>query len=282
MQEKASSSSSSLDRSSSKEWDISKAVKVLYPSRQTAYNNQSDMNGTIHTAESRFNPLLLEFGEIELQDWAVTASSSCIQGNMDRSKSSKGKNTKTLFSSRDVNYDSETSSAAATIVNAASSSSMKNIQGRLRLCSKSIIFEPQDTSRAIIRCPLEKLVSLPIPTSSQVNTHHHSLEDTQTNTGDSDAAPTCILISFNKYYLMKADHVVSPFISMDIPTEFRFLFLYSKPTTFLHLIQVRLVCVFLLLLLSCSSRYRYRFTFGKSFFHMYRLYIYSLSTRLDL
>ena len=120
---------------------------------------------------------------------------------------------------------------------------MKNIHGRLRLCSKSIIFEPQDTSRPIIKCPLDKLVSLPIPCSSptQLNNNENNtqVDSTTTNQSNTDTANmTTILVSINKHYLMKADHVVSPFISIDTPTEFRFLFLYSKPNTFLQLLQV--------------------------------------------
>lgn len=34
---------------------------------------------------------------------------------------------------------------------------MKRIQGRLHLCTKSIVFEPTDTSRGVIRFPFDKM-----------------------------------------------------------------------------------------------------------------------------
>ena len=38
---------------------------------------------------------------------------------------------------------------------------MTRIQGRLHLCTKSIVFEPTDTSRGVIRFPFDKMTITP-------------------------------------------------------------------------------------------------------------------------
>ena len=215
------------------QWDMAEAVKVLYPSRYAAYTPEP-----YGSPECRFSPLLLEFGEIELQDWAVAASSSMLKLDAVSKtyiKSQHGKKLANVNSNGLFNYTTDHSTitintSTSTTSTSSPSSDMKNIHGRLRLCSKSIVFEPHDSSRAIIKCPLDKLISMPILgiAPSEFTTQ----DDVYT-----------ILFSAHKHYVMKADYAVTPFTSIETPTEFRLLFLHSKPNTFLQWIQVGL-CLF--------------------------------------
>ena len=45
----------------------------------------------------------------------------------------------------------------AALATAEGTNAMKRIEGRLYLCTKSIVFEPNDMSRGIIRYPFEKM-----------------------------------------------------------------------------------------------------------------------------
>ena len=83
--------------------------------------------------KSGFSELLLEHGEKDLhQDWAVCASSTpaSATGN------------------------------SGICGGISCSSQMKQIEGRLRICSQSIVFEPHQISRGIIRAPFKTMTYL--------------------------------------------------------------------------------------------------------------------------
>ena len=61
---------------------IKDALQVLHPKRYSSFSDKFSTNDGIHKrSQKRFNPLLMEHGEVELQDWAVIASSSRVRNS---------------------------------------------------------------------------------------------------------------------------------------------------------------------------------------------------------
>ena len=138
--------------------------------------------------KERFSNLLLEYGERQLQDWAVVASSSLG-----------------TLSSTD---------------HGPPSTCMGRIDGRLKLCSNSIVFEPNDWSRGIIRLPFQKVTSLP---TLQV-----------------DQADQTVVIKCSRHLVMKVHNVIAPYDNYELATVFKFTFLHSTPQRFLELTHLLL------------------------------------------
>ena len=132
--------------------------------------------------KSRFSELLLEHGEKHLQDWAVTASSSSASS---------------VFSNKHEKCRQ-----------------MKQLEGRLRLCSQSIVFEPRHLSRGIIRIPFKYMSTCP------------SVHEKSTITLRSDRCA-----------IMKIDNVIAPHEQIQITTDFRFTFVHSSPEMMISLTQ---------------------------------------------
>jgi hypothetical protein len=201
-------------------WDMAKAAQILYPSRYSG----AQYPKPAASPSLRFNPLLLDFGEMELQDWAVSSSSTALKDQPVKALRRKGGKSSAVAS-----WNTTGSLLWASTQDRNPSIIMKSIHGRLRLCTKSIIFEPIEVSRAIIKIPLDKVVSSPTlceqRTDAEKGSHHHS-------------AANSIVITTQKHLLMKENNLVTPFISVDLSTEFRFVFLHSDPRIFLQLVQV--------------------------------------------
>ena len=92
----------------------------------------SSISPSKRKVKKRFSELLLEHGERDLHlDFAVCASSSIL------------------------------SSASSNGSGISGSCQMKKIEGRLRVCSQSIIFEPRQASRGIVRIAFRHMTVCP-------------------------------------------------------------------------------------------------------------------------
>jgi factor associated with neutral sphingomyelinase activation len=180
---------------------------------QTSYSTSSNRK-----PKCRFSELLLEHGEKDLnQDWAVCASSMLISsGNSD------------------------------VCGGISCSSQMKQIEGRLRLCSQSIVFEPNQASRGIIRATFK--------TMTYLGGEHNNLNSAGVTWGIVDGVDTSsphrkgnisgndnvsrqglAVIRCQRHVVMKANNTIGPFDHIKTPVEFKFRFLYSSPSQFLSL-----------------------------------------------
>lgn len=95
------------------------------------------------------------------------------------------------------------------------------LDGRLRLCSKSIVFEPTDANLPIMRFPLERMRSCPVRGS----------------------VGNLVEFEITRYFTMKARNVVAPFETVICDSSggsmsFQFMFLHSSPDQFLEIIEV--------------------------------------------
>ena len=198
--------------SSSKSWSETVTDSLRPPRRQLVVAGQE---------RNRFSHLLLEYGERQLQDWAVIASSSSalyISNNNQHPQPCHihpppANGASSSFSSP-ISY-----TLSSSTIMSSSSCTMRKMEGRLRLCSLSLVFEPNDWSRGIIRCPF-KYMDGP-PALSEEN-------DT-------------VLIKFSRHFVMKTGNVIAPFDTIEQITVFRFSFLHSSPHLFLTNSQVRRV-----------------------------------------
>mmetsp|Transcript_3486 Transcript_3486/g.6720 ORF Transcript_3486/g.6720 Transcript_3486/m.6720 type:complete len:626 (-) Transcript_3486:776-2653(-) len=188
--------------------------------RPPSYGASSKRN-----AKSRFSELLLEHGEKDLhRDWAVYASSSLL-----------------------LNLNGDNTNGGGGNI-AAGSCQMKQIEGRLRICSQSIVFEPRQTSRGIIRAPFRHMTVCPFlgggntnmemgsggildgdgafnsnRTNGFGNNNHHAQQD------------MAAILRCERHLVMKANNVIGPYEDVQSPVEFRFVFLHSSPTSMISL-----------------------------------------------
>ena len=185
-------------------------LEVLYPSRYASFDgNPNDGN------QQRFSTLLLDHGEQELQDWGVVATSTSARSSPTR-------------------YASDSSSVGSTLPKKSRSSSSlhrrprkskesgalmkRNIKGRLRLCSKSIVFEPNDLSRGIIRLPFDRMTITP-------------KNDNSSSNGESKT----ITLQITRCTVMKKNNIIAPYEAVDKRISFTFTFLHSSTRVFLEL-----------------------------------------------
>lgn len=175
---------------------------------------------------NRFSELLLEHGEKDLhQDWAVCASSSplALAANpFDVVGGDRG--------------------------GMSDSCQMKQIEGRLRLCSHSIVFEPRQITRGIIRVPFRHMTFLgegsnagngldnnimiggnfdaDDPTSARrINIHGNNI----------NRLNTVATIRCERHVVMKANNVIGPYHTVQSPVEFSFRFMHSSPSPMISL-----------------------------------------------
>ena len=123
---------------------------------------------------SRFNLLLLEYGEYFFED----LSANCyVLGE-----------TSALLPGHALEIDETL-----------------KVPGRLKVCSRCVIFEPNDTKRAVIKYPYKNLTS----SVESVNTKWTQSSMSTTNKNcDSDMSLTFLV---NSYFEMKANNVVGPY-----------------------------------------------------------------------
>lgn len=96
------------------------------------------------------------------------------------------------------------------------------VDGRLRLCSKSVVFEPMDANLGIMRFPLERMMGCP-------SVCHDN----------GDVNGSMIEFQTTRYFCMKARNCVAPFecVSGKEFVKFRFKFLHSAPGEFLEVVE---------------------------------------------
>jgi len=175
-------------------------------SRSSSYGTPSKRK-----SKSRFSELLLEHGEKDLhRDWAVCASSSLLMSE---------------------NNDNNNGVANA------GSCQMKQIEGRLRLCSQSIVFEPRQMSRGLIRIPFRHMTMCPFlggghnsSNGMDLNTPGGGILDGGLQQGTSAAVLRC-----DRHVVMKANNAIGPYDHIQDLVEFRFVFAHSSPTSMIAL-----------------------------------------------
>lgn len=196
---------------------MAKAVKYMVPP-QPATN-------------ARFSLLLLEFGEILLQDWAVVVTMSDSDG--DSGSNGASANSKSApasqISARSNARSSKPPSASQRRNQSQRTKTNLSLQGRLHLCTKSLVFEPDEPLRAILRFPFNKMDASP-----------QELGDTSptaSSLGDSYEFPLSVHFVSNRYWEMKENNKIGPY-EMNYSSHVQITFLHSSPPTFVQLCKV--------------------------------------------
>ncbi|GAX12243.1 hypothetical protein FisN_1Hh173 [Fistulifera solaris] len=133
-------------------------VKLLYPNKSASQPQKSDNR-------TRFSHLLLEHGEKSIQDWAVVAKSSPVSLSSLQSPSSGP--THSIHWAQSTTNDAPKKQSSRrkkqqdTSKDASPTAHMNAWPGRLHLCSRSLVFEPNSTAYPIVRCPFNKLQEKP-------------------------------------------------------------------------------------------------------------------------
>jgi factor associated with neutral sphingomyelinase activation len=226
-------------------YNMKEAVSVLYPRKDGRWTDRNK-------DRSRFTTLLLEHGEKHLQDWAVMAytspTASNVSGRMDiniasprkykkqettwaahRSRGDAGRSRKHVSpflspSASSISSTRQQKKKAALDRDFYPSAHLTKIEGRLHLCSKSLMFEPSDVSRPIIRCPFSKMENAP-------KEYPNKTEDPSVKSFEA----MTVEFESSRHLTMKANNAISPFESIPVHTLFRFTFLHSSPTSFVDL-----------------------------------------------
>jgi factor associated with neutral sphingomyelinase activation len=226
----------------SKMLSVNDLIKLLYP-KTTHFDRHIETNGT---STSRFSQLLLEHGEKRLQDWAVVAFSTPIDpsavssppNNIDdaalytnQSSNKKGDNDNSI---QWVQSPLKVGPKKAVLSNDHKCKGHANIQkmdkdmyptahmtkleGRVHLCSGSIVFEPNDSSRGIVRCPFNKMDGPPVEHPNEVGFES-----------------MCIEYTARRHVVMKHNNTIGPYTTVTVPCRFRLTFLHSSPSTFIDI-----------------------------------------------
>lgn len=218
---------SSSSRSSS---FVSASSSVINDKNSDVVNDNSSYYGTSlseqrKTSKSHFSELLLEHGEKDLlKDWAVCASSTIY----------------TTPSSLAVGGSSSNNNN--NVSGGGNSAQMKQIEGRLRLCSQSIVFEPtHQTSRGIIRIQFRYMTYLGDTVTGGISggggvTHDHSAYNSRSTIHGNNANGSrhgSVVIRCDRHIIMKANNMIGPFNYIQTPVEFSFQFIHSTPNQFL-------------------------------------------------
>ena len=261
-----------MERSKSSAYgNLNEAVACLHPRRTSIVTGHE---------RNRFSHLLLEHGERQLHDWAVIASSSSplTLSSYSSTKSKKSPNRTKInseilertarngstgninnvannngLSSPSSSFDSERQRQQF-MDTALPSTCMGRIEGRLRLCSISLVFEPDDWSRGIMRCPFKYMEGPPSVLSSAEDGISAVASPTISATNCNGDSST-VVIKCTRHLVMKTGNVIAPFENLEILTVFRFTFVHSSPKRFLELSTVRIVSgVFLIDFLHDTTR----------------------------
>lgn len=202
---------------------------------------------------NRFSQLLLEHGEKHLQDFAVVASSKASPSSTTKtsrartSTSSSPTKTQWAQSRKSRSHHPKRPSVKIYDKEFAPSVNMGKIEGRLHLCSRSIVFEPLDATRSIVRCPFQRMEGPPREIDgvtailegdnnpTKPNLLHQSGPANRSFSGASEEETLVIEFHCSRHLVMKANNVVGPFDSVEVPVQFRFTFLHSHPDLFVEL-----------------------------------------------
>lgn len=173
---------------------------------------------------NRFSQLLLEHGEKPLQDWAVVAYSNALpEDDTTFSNKTEKRSSKIQWQQQQPQQhqhkkakQSSTSSRRTRSKESVPSAHMTKIEGRLHLCSRSLVFEPHDTTRPLIRCPFTKMEAPP-----------------RAFPPDAGYDPLCVQCVCKRHVVIAAKN--RPFESVHLPVQFQFTFLHSAPTQLVDL-----------------------------------------------
>lgn len=225
---------------------MKEAVKALIPPRTSHWERKPE-------DRSRFSNLLLAHGEKHIQDWAVIAYTNPCQPQSTLSKLNSPahrKHNHTQWAQDPSNSNNNTSSSTDAATkhsqqqrkakhkkrNASKpdkdsypSMHMTKIEGRLHLCSLSIVFEPTDATRPCLRCPFMKMDAAPKEYPPDTT------KSTTITTGSYE--PMCVELACTRHYTMKANHAIGPFETVPLSTLVRFTFLHSSPRPLVDLCQ---------------------------------------------
>jgi factor associated with neutral sphingomyelinase activation len=220
---------------------MKEAVKALYPPKAGRWIEMRGP-GSGGNDRSRFSTLLLEHGERHLQDWAVIGYTSPIAHRTSTTSlmasplKKNGETTWTAHGSLTPSKSSRKPSSSSSISKQKKAALDKDtypsvhltkIEGRLHLCSQSIVFEPNDAARPIIRCPFDKMDAPPKEYPNKTD-DPALLKSYEAMTVEFESA---------KHWIMKANNAISPFEAIPVHTMFRFTFLHSSPTSLVDLCQ---------------------------------------------
>lgn len=170
----------------------------------------------------RFSLLLLEFGEMLLQDWAVVLSTTNVEVvAAAESLSTKNKN------KSGQQQRTKTKQQRAAAAHQPSNISTR-LQGRLHLCTKSLVFEPDEPMRPIWRFPFSRMEAP--PKEVDASTGSSSL-------GDSYEIPLAIHFLAKRYFTMKENNTIGPYETRH-SSQVQITFLHSSPPTLVKLCHV--------------------------------------------
>lgn len=234
-------------------------LQVLHPIRYTSLHENSP-DADLNKKPQRFSTLLLDHGEQELQDWGVIASSR----RKTSSKTNQGASNVSSSSLRSLKDERNYSEASNSITRNKSlpsmslkkkqssskgerdpSTNMKSIRGRLHLCSKSIVFEPEDVLRGIIRIPFEKMTISSKKSigsgfsSATLDTHAYTSGGSMSfsqNSSESFSERT-VTLQTKRYTVMKKNNKIAPYETYDKRVSFTFTFQHSSNQSFLELFE---------------------------------------------
>jgi factor associated with neutral sphingomyelinase activation len=236
---------------------MKEAVKALHPPRTSHWEKRPEN-------KSRFSNLLLEHGEKHIQDWAVIAyTNPCHLNSVPGGSNSNGNgngNGKHSHKHKHTQWAQDTSNAsmmdaAATTTKQQQQQQRKSkhkkhakpnkdsypsmhltkIEGRLHLCSLSIVFEPTDPTRPCLRCPFMKMDAPPKEYPPDATSTSGTGTTPTVTTGSYE--PMCVELACTRHYTMKANHAIGPFEAVPLSTLFRFTFLHSSPRALVDLCQ---------------------------------------------
>ena len=169
-----------------KETSLQELSKLLYPSHG-------------YDEVGRFSSLLLEHGETPVDSWAVVVHSEALDSPTSQ------------VSDPPIHWEQrQPKKSRQPLPRRTSDYRLSNIAARLHLCTKSLVIEPTELSRGLVRLPFAKMSSVPT-----------RMEST-------------ILCTVDKYIVLKEHNVIGPFQTILAPTRFRLDFEHSEPTRFLE------------------------------------------------
>lgn len=161
-----------------------------------------------------------------LQDWAVVVTMGDSDGDSNgactNSKAAPAKHISTRSNAR----SSKPPTASQSRNQSLRTKTSLSLQGRLHLCTKSLVFEPDEPLRAILRFPFNKMDASP-----------QELGDTSATTsslGDSYEFPLTVHFVSNRYWEMKENNKIGPY-EMNYSSHVQITFLHSSPPTFVQL-----------------------------------------------
>ena len=238
---------------------MKEAVQVLYPQQRSIVVSGNGASKS-RTARSRFSSLLLDHGEKHVQDWAVIAYSSPLKTSGNAGQRSGGNSglattpprhlksnqsqgttwaalpTPDSTTQKSKRHTNKLGSDASTSGGAVSKEShpsahMSKWEGRLHLCSQSLVFEPTDFSRGIVRIPFSRMPHGPpkeYPSRSEL------LKMTATGQAFETMGTE---FQSNRHWVMRENGSIGPYECVPVTTHFRLTFLHSSPNTFVDLCQ---------------------------------------------